>query len=198
MLPSMPGWAFALLVAGGLWLCLWNSRMRLLGLAPALIGVLGAAYAPAPDLLVTGDGRHLAVVRADGVPMLLRERSGDYIQTVIAEAAAFDGEPALLGGSSDSDCSRDSCVALLRTGDHPLRLLAIRSAQRIDWPVLTRACGSADIVVADRRLPRGCTPRWLKLDRATLDRTGGVAMFLRGPPRVDTVRDRVGEHPWAM
>ena len=198
MLPSMPGWAFGLIVAGGLWLCLWNSRTRFLGLAPALIGAFGAASASTPDLLVTGDGRHLAVVASDGVPMLLRERSGDYIQAVMAEAAAFDGEPAFLGTTPASDCSRDSCVVEVGKGPQRLRLLAIRSSQRLDWTVLTRACGQADIAVADRRLPRGCTPRWLKLDRQALERTGGVAIFLADPPRVETVKDRVGGHPWAM
>jgi competence protein ComEC len=198
MLPSMPGWAFGLMVAGGLWLCLWNGRVRLLGLAPALLGAVGAASASTPDLLVTGYGRHLAIVAPDGVPMLLRERSGDYIQTVMAEAAAFDGEPAFLGTRPASHCSRDSCVVEIGQGAQRLRLLAIRSAQRIDWTSLTRACAQADIAVADRRLPRGCTPRWLKLDRRALEQTGGVAIFLGDPPRVDTVADRVGAHPWAM
>ena len=72
MLPSMPGAAFALIVAGGIWLCLWNTKIRLLGLFPALLGAIAAAMSPRPDLLVTGDGRHLAVVAKDGQPLLLR------------------------------------------------------------------------------------------------------------------------------
>ncbi|GAA4719761.1 ComEC/Rec2 family competence protein [Sphingomonas lutea] len=198
MLPSMPGWAFGTIIAGGLWLCLWTSRMRLLGLVPALIGAIGAATAPTPDLLITGDGRHLAVVRADGTPMLLRERSGDYIRSVLAESAAFDGDPLPLGDLPGSDCSRDACVAELGDAGRRWRLLAIRSSQRIDWAALTRACAAADIAVADRRLPRGCTPRWLKLDRAALAQSGGVAIFLDDPPRLDTVADRVGDHPWGI
>jgi len=59
------------------------------------------------------------------------------------------------------------------------------------------ACSSADIAVSDRRLPRGCNPRWLKLDREALGRTGGVAIYLGDKPRVDTVADRTGAHPWA-
>ncbi len=51
MLPSMPGWAFGLMVAGGLWLCLWQTRLRLLGVAPFVAGAMGAAFTPAPDLL---------------------------------------------------------------------------------------------------------------------------------------------------
>src|SRR5205823_480876 len=61
LLPSMPGWAFGLMSVGGLWLCLWNTRLRLAGLAPFVVGAIGAALSPAPDLLVTGGGVHLAV-----------------------------------------------------------------------------------------------------------------------------------------
>ncbi|MFL6830301.1 MAG: ComEC/Rec2 family competence protein [Sphingomicrobium sp.] len=197
LLPTMPGWAFALMMIGGLWLCLWNTRLRLLGAAPFLVGAIAAAFSPAPDLLVTGDGRHLAVV-SDGTPLILRERAGDYVRSLIAEASGFDGDPADLGSRPYSACSKDACVAVLRKGGSEWRLVATRSATRIDWETITRACGQADIAVADRRLPRGCGPRWLKLDRAVLAGTGGIAIYLGKSPRVDTVAERVGHHPWAM
>src|SRR5205814_1281419 len=54
-LPSMPGWAFGLMVAGIIWLCLWNTRLRLLGILPAAFGAAGAVLSPTPNLLVTGD-----------------------------------------------------------------------------------------------------------------------------------------------
>lgn len=76
-------------------------------------------------------------------------------------------------------------------------MLATRSATQIDWTTITRACAEADIVVSDRRLPRGCTPRWLKLDRSALERTGSVAIYLGNEPQADTVAARVGAHPWA-
>jgi len=195
LLPSMPVWAFASMVIGGIWLCLWNSRLRLAGLLPLAIGGLAAALSPAPDLLVTGDGVHAAVV--DGrVPLILRDRAGDYVRSLFAEASGFDGDPPSLDGARDSSCSNDACVAVLRKGAAKWRLLATRSRNRIDWTTITRACAAADIVVSDRYLPRGCTPRWLKLDRAALARTGGIAIHLGKTPRVDTVADRVGAHPW--
>ena len=152
---------------------------------------------PTPDLLITGDGRHLAVVGRDGTPMVLRDRAGDYVRDVLSEASGFDGDPDALDTSPYTSCSPDSCVALLRKGPSEWRLLATRSATRIDWTTLTRACGEADIAVSDRRLPRGCGPRWLKLDRPALARTGGLAIYLGGAPRVSTVAERVGDHPWA-
>jgi competence protein ComEC len=198
LLPSMPTWAYALMLAGGIWLCLWTTRVRWLGVALFLVGAVAASLSTAPDLLVTGDGKHLAVVGADGTPYILRDRAGDYVRSLIAEASGFDGDPATLAARPFSACSKDACVALLSKGSVEWRLLATRSPTWIDWVPFTKACAQADIAVSDRRLPRGCTPRWLKLDRSALARTGGVAIYLGDRPRIDTVTDRVGEHPWAM
>jgi competence protein ComEC len=198
LLPSMPSWAFGLMIIGGLWLCLWTTRMRVFGVAPFVIGAVGAVLTPSPDLLVTGDGRHLAVVSDENAPLLLRDRAGDYMRGLFAEASGFDGDPSELGSQPYSACTLDACVALLRQGKAEWRLLATRSATRIDWTTIARACASSDIVVSDRWLPRGCVPRWLKLDRQALAETGGLAIYLGSEPRIDTVAERVGAHPWAM
>ena len=49
-----------------------DDEAALLGVVPFAIGAGAAAMSPTPDLLVTGDGRHLAVVGADGMPVMLR------------------------------------------------------------------------------------------------------------------------------
>jgi len=92
MLPTMPRWAFAAMVFAGLWLCLWRGPIRWWGVAPFALGAIGAAAAPVPDLFVTGDGQHLAIVRDDGTPVILRSRSGDFVRSLMSEAAAFDGD----------------------------------------------------------------------------------------------------------
>ena len=197
LMPSMPPWAFGSIVVGLRWLCLWTSRMRLAGIVPFAIGAIAAALAPTPDLLVTGDGRHLVVLSKDGTPLLLRERAGDYMRQLFAEASGFAGDPPNLGEETSSLCSHDSCTAAIRKGEVEWRLFATRSATLIDWTITTNACAQADIVVSDRRMPRGCTPRWLKLDRVALAQTGGVAIYLRPNPYVETVAERVAGHPWA-
>jgi len=198
LLPSMQMWAFGLMVLGGLWVCLWNSaRIRMLGLAPITIGAVAAASSPSPDLLVTGDGRHLAVVADDGTPMMLRDRSGDFTRDLMSEASGFDDEPGLLEESPFGSCSRDACIASIQRGGRKYLLLATRSATRIDWQSVVKACSDADIVVSDRWLPRSCSPRWLKLDRKALDKTGGIAIYLGDRPKVETVSERIAQHPWA-
>ncbi len=67
-----------------------------------------------PICCVTGDGRHLAIVGDGGAPLILRERAGDYVRDLLAEASGFDGDPVELGSRPFSACSKDACVALIR------------------------------------------------------------------------------------
>jgi competence protein ComEC len=197
MMAAMPPWALGLMISGGLWLCLWTSWPRVYGLLPIALGATGAAMSPTPDVLITGDGRHLALVDGDGTPLLLRERSGEFIRSVFADSAGFDDEPEELASRRFASCSRDSCIAIVERGGRPWHILATRSAQSIEWAELVKACGAADIVVSSRWLPRHCSPRWLKLDRDSLAKTGGVAVYLSDTPRSATVAGRIGKHPWA-
>jgi competence protein ComEC len=192
-LPSMPTGAFLLMVGGGLWLALWRTRIRRLAMLPILIGASWAFFTPAPDLLITGDGKHLAV-RADGGLHLLRPRAGEYVRGQLSEGSGVQAEALDLDGLPGARCSADACVAQLRRGDRVWRLLATRTPYFLDWRSFVAACRWADIVVSDRRLPAACQPRWLRLDRAMLAHTGGVAVDLAG----GTVRTVAGRdhHPW--
>ncbi|WP_225421589.1 ComEC/Rec2 family competence protein [Sphingomonas parva] len=197
MLPALPRGAFACLVAGGLWLALWRTRWRIAGLLPILAGAAWALATPAPDLLVTGDGAHLAVRTGDGLA-ILRPRAGDYVRDTLSENAGIGGEPRELESLAGASCSPDLCAAeVIRHGTR-WRVLATRSPYLVDFDPLRRACAEADIVVSDRRLPVTCRPRWLKADRALLARTGGLSIVLGKVPEVTTVASFAGEHPWAV
>lgn len=193
-LPAMPDGAFALMVAGGLWIALWRERWRRWGIVPVAAGALGALATPAPDLLVTGDGRHLALATADGGMAILRDRAGDYVRATLGEGGGVTGDLPPLSEQPEARCSPDLCVATQEAGGRRWTVLATRSGYAVPWAELIAACARADIVVSERRLPDKCRPRWLKLDRATLRRTGGVAVTL-STGRVTMVR-RGGQHPW--
>lgn len=193
-LPAMPGGAYALMVAGGLWIALWRTRWRRLGLLPLAAGAAWALVTPAPDLLVTGDGRHVAIRTARGLA-LLRDRTGDYTADMLAENGGIDGLPILLSEQPDARCSRDLCLTTRTAGGRTWRVLATRSAYLVPAADLIAACRDADIVISERMLPRRCTPRWLRLDRATLARTGGVAITL-STASARTVRHAGDAHPW--
>jgi competence protein ComEC len=198
VLPTMPRAAFALVIVGGLWLLLWHTSWRRLGLVPIAIGTAWAIATPAPDLLVTGDGRHLALRTADGGMAILRGRAGDYVRDLLGESAGEEGELAALEDLPGASCSADLCTADIVRDGRRWRLLATRSSRLVPWREMIQACAAADIVVSDRRLPPGCLPRWLKADRILLARTGGLSIRFSDPPRIDSVADHVGKHPWAL
>lgn len=195
LIPAMPGGAFALIAGGALWLGLWRTRMRLAGVLPLLVGAVWTVTTPSPDLLITGDGRHMALRSPDGGLATLRDRAGDYTQSMLAENGGVDGTPLLLAEQPFARCTRDLCLAERVVGQKRWRILATRSTYRVAAGALTKACAAADIVVSDRRLPRRCRPHWLKLDRALLQRTGGVAITL-AKASITTVLHPGDRHPW--
>jgi competence protein ComEC len=197
LLPAMPRGGFAFMVAGGLWLCLWRTRWRLWGLAPAAAGALWALATPVPDLLITGDGRHLALRTDEGLAFL-RPRAGDYVRDMLHETSGLAPVPLDLENLPTAACSLDLCFADVERGGNTLRLLATRSERLVPVGELIRACAAVDIAVSDRWLPRACSPRWLKADRKLLSRTGGLAIVLDAGPRVATVAAEQGRHPWAI
>ncbi|MDK8215772.1 ComEC/Rec2 family competence protein [Sphingomonas sp. UMB7805-LC452B] len=190
-----PGWAFGLAVVGGLWIALLRTRWRWLGIPPLAVGVLVMVAAPAPDLIVTGDGRHAAIATGQGVA-LLRDRAGDYMRTTLSELSGADAEPVALAEQPAAHCGQDMCVTALRRGGRRWRIAATRSGYPIPWTDLIALCRQVDIVIADRRLPDACQPHWLKLDSPALRRTGGVSIRL-DPPTVRTVRQPGDRHPWS-
>lgn len=202
-LPTIGSGAFALTMLGLLWLMLWRGRLRWPGGAVALIGLVAIALTPAPDILVTADGRHVAMRLPDGSYALLRERTGDYARDTLAEAAGYEGDFAAMADLAEARCSPDACVVDAGAAHggtstaRPARLLATRSSLMLPWRSLVAACARADIVVSDRRLPRDCMPRWLKLDRATLMPIGGALIFLR-QHRLIAGRDPRDSHPWII
>ncbi len=196
-LASVPQDAFGLIVGGGLWLVLWKGRVRAFGLAPVAAGALWAVMTPAPDLIVTGDGVHLAVRGPDGTLTTLRPRAGDYVRSVLAERSGEVGDLADLDSLPNSDCSTDSCRVTMQAGGRQWRVLATRSRYLAPIEAMNADCAAADIVVSDRTLPRTCRPRWLKADKPMLAQTGGLALTFAGG-RVETVRAGEGAHPWVI
>jgi len=197
LLPAMPPAAFALMIAGGLWICLWRTSWRLFGLATVMLGALWAVATPAPDLLVTGDGRHLVLRGEDGRLALLRPRAGDYVRDTLAELSGAEPDYLELERLPQAVCSPDLCAATVERDGRRWRILVTRTRHFVRWDEMVRACARADIVVADRGLPRGCTPRWLRADRFFLRRTGGLAITFGAEPILATVAAREGDHPWA-
>jgi competence protein ComEC len=194
LMPQMSGLAFALFVAGGLWLAMWRGWARFAGLLPVAVATGLLIATPMPDLLVSGDGRHVGIIRGDRL-LVLRETKSEFTRENLLELAGVSGEPLALAEWPDARCSRDFCVVAIERGGRTWQVLMSRNRQVVAERALAAACERADIVVSERWLPASCRPRWLKADGRMLAESGGLAIVLDGQ-RVARVADSQGEHGW--
>ena len=63
---ALPVAGLALIAVGGLWLCLWRRSWRFAGLIGLAAGLTSLWLQPFPDILVSEDGRLMAVRMEDG------------------------------------------------------------------------------------------------------------------------------------
>ena len=66
LVPAMPAAALLAISVGGLWLCLWRSRWRFLGVVVIGGGIVLAGLERRPDILINGDARVMATRGEDG------------------------------------------------------------------------------------------------------------------------------------
>lgn len=195
LMPQMTLWTFALFVAGGLWLALWRGRARLLGLAPVALATVLLLATPVPDLLISGDGRHVGISGEGDRLLMLRETRSEFTRGNMMQLAGFEGDPAPIASWPGARCTPDFCTIALERGGRHWHVLMSRSRGMIEERALAAACERSDIVVSDRWLPRTCRPRWLKADGRMLAETGGLSILLDGQ-RMTAVADSQGEHGW--
>lgn len=199
LMPQIGMGAVALFAAGGLWLALWSGRARLWGFAPVGLATLMVFLTPVPDVLVAGDGKQVGITvpGPDGERHLLSLRDSclSYARDNLIELAGVKADPVPFAEWEGARCSSAFYAVTLERGGREWVILMARTRDRIEERALPAACSKADIVIADRSLPRSCAPRWLKADRTMLRQTGGLAIHLAGQ-RIETVAQREGRHGW--
>lgn len=195
-MPAMGRGAFMLFAAGGLWLALWQGRVRLWGLAPAGLGALLLVTLTPPDLLVSGDGRHVGLTgEVPGELLVLRAGGEGFARDTLLELAGMSGTPRSLDQWPGARCNADLCMVQIHRGDRDWHVLMTRTRDRLPERELAAACERVDLVISDRWLPRSCRPKWLKADRRYLERSGGLAINLE-KREVVSVADSQGDHGW--
>jgi competence protein ComEC len=187
--PAMPTPAFALIVTGGLWCALWQTRWRLIGIAPIALGIVLAPIGSRPDVLV-GRGAELVAVRgADGRLSALAGRGSNFELARWLEHDGDGRQPAEAGKASAFRCDGRGCVALVK---------GVRIAVAANPAALRDDCTAAAILVLKFEGPPGCNPSGALVDPAALAARGAHALtVVGGRVRVETVADARGERPWA-
>ncbi len=196
-IPEIPTLAFALMVAGGIWLCLWRRRWRLAGLIPVLVGLILAPMRDAPDLFVGRDGL-VAVRGRDGLFSAMASRSAAFDLSRLLEHEGDGRRPSDVADAKAFRCDWSGCVAIVREQ----RIAIVRSAAAI-----ADDCRLADIIIVERAgldtaRMRDCRTGKVVIDSAAIRRHGAHAVRLAAGgasaiPTVRTVSGNRGVRPWS-
>ena len=196
-----PTASLVLLITGGLWLALWRTGWRRLGLAPIVAALLLAALHRPPDLLVDPQLGMAARRDADGGVTVLSWESDKRVRESWLQAlGATDARKGPRPGEGVVDgigCDQDGCI--MKLADATVSLARTPAAAIED-------CAVADLVIA-RLGPARCpatsgpaTPEraaTMLLSRR-LFFSGGIAVRVApGGPQIETVAERRGAWPWA-
>ena len=189
--------ALIAVAAGGMWLCLWQRKWRLLGVPLVLIGALITPRVPSPDLLVDGEARLFGVIREDGRLALSSVRASRFAGSVWLRAAGQIGEAPAPWPARPADGAGDlACDALACIYHRAGRTVALVR----DSLALEEECRRADIVVATVPVRgRICRDAALVIDRFDLWREGAHALWIdESGISVKTVQGERGARPWVL
>lgn len=191
LVPSLPGASLWLLTAGGLWLCLWRRRWRYAGLPVAAIGLM-LGPPPAPDLLMSEDGRVLGLRDERGVVHVASARLDRYVTDSWARRQGQDGARRWTVSADEQALGLGCSTGLCRWRKGPWRVALVSDDKR-----LTEACGSADIVLSTVDAQARCRGPRLVIDRRDAWKDGAHALWLDElGVRRETANARRGDRPW--
>ncbi|MEW6256536.1 MAG: ComEC/Rec2 family competence protein [Pseudomonadota bacterium] len=167
-------------------LCLFRGSLLVLALPPALLAVALAGEPPRPDVLISADGRTVAVRDGQGRYSIAGASSN---RMVVSQWLTRDADPR---GANDKSlagifiCDRAACIAPLPGGGRVILPRKVTPA--------ALACTKTDIIVAPAGAP-GCAGT--VYDGRLLARTGALALY-RGAEgwREVPTRDPRVQRPW--
>ncbi len=191
LVPSMPSASLWLITGGGLWFCLWRRRWRLAGLPAVAIGLL-LAPPPAPDLLMSDDGRVLGLRDDKGVVHVASSRTDRFVADTWARRSGQEGAKRWLASADEEAAGLGCRTGLCRWRKGPWRIALVSDERR-----LAEACGNADIVLSTVDAQSRCRGPRLVIDRRNAWREGAQALWLdEQGVRRETANARRGDRPW--
>ena len=191
LVPSMPSASLWLIAVGGLWFCLWRHRWRLAGLPVVAIGLL-LGPPPAPDLLMSDDGRVLGLRDEKGVVHVASSRTDRFVADTWARRSGQDGAKRWLASADEEAAGLGCRTGLCRWRKGPWRVALVSDDRR-----LAEACANADIVLSTVDAQGRCRGPRLVIDRRDAWRDGAQALWLdEQGVRRETSNARRGDRPW--
>ncbi len=196
--------AFLIIMSGVLWLCLWKSSYRYLGLAVILAGIVLAPFYDTPFLLIERDGKNIVLIDQNKNMWPLSTRIARYSldHWKSAYGASIGNRkqqtPRKTGGTQNQKpghwrCDQYGCTAQIKN---------VLVAYSKHPGALAEDCAHADIVVATYPVPKrmnDCHAGKLVIDKRALRRRGAHAFYFKNH-KIKKVNARQirGARPWTL
>ena len=146
-IPAIPHLSLVLMIAGGLWLTLWQMRWRLAGIVIAALGLAVVPFQSHGDVFAGRDGQLVAVRAADGTLAAVPGRHSGF---ELKRWLENDGDARAPTDASQSDvwrCDMSSCVATLKG----VVIAAVRHPSAV-----SEDCTRARVLILPFPKPQGC------------------------------------------
>jgi competence protein ComEC len=167
---------------------LLRTRLRWSGAGVLALAIVWAAAAPRPDVLISADGRNVAVRGKDGRLHLMKSGKDAF---AVKEWLAADADARGAVDASLADgVSCDAAACVTQTADGAFVALSLRPQAVAD------DCERAALIVTARQVPSGC--RASVIDAERLRRQGPLALRRTNEGfAVDAVKPRGIDRPWS-
>lgn len=193
-LPSPTFWGMLLMVFGGLWLCLWRQRWRLIGIPAVILGLSTMLLHTPYDVWVSDDATKVMARLPSGEYLMLRGTVKSFDAESWLKAEGRDTALLLkeMQGRPDApQCDKWRCVFDL----HGKRILVAKKKDEAK-----SLCNeAADIVISSDWLDGHCKNAPLLIDERFLKLRGAAALRVSdGAVEVETSSDFRGKRPWVV
>jgi competence protein ComEC len=165
-----------------------RTPLRWSGAVVLALAVIWTLIVPQPDILISGDGRNVAVRGKDQRLHLMRTAKDAFL---VKEWLAADADPRTVADPALADgvsCDDKGCVVPMADGGFV--------ALALQPEALADDCERASLLVTMRQPPRACAAA--VIDRGRLQRQGAMALRrTRDGLAVDADKPRGLDRPWS-
>lgn len=194
LLPAIDMTTLLLIVTGALWLGIWRTGWRKLGIPVIVAGIISGVMTPKPDVLIDGKASLIGIKTKEGRIELSRLTASRTVRAKWAQRFGQEKAARWLEKGEWLNCDGLSC--LYRPGNGPMLVALVQ-----DERALQEDCARADVVISLVPLEIPCAAT-LTLDKWDFYNKGGHALWLpkeKGAEiKVMSVADFRGERPWVI
>lgn len=183
-IPAINNWQLLLISFGFLWLVIWQTKWRLLGLALAFIAIISAPLNKSPDIIISEDANLFAVKDENGDFIFSSGNAGRYARSVwSARIGQEETKTIVESGSKLINCDTAGC----NYKNHGYR------ASFIKHPIaLESECPDSDLFINLTGIKYNCTIATKQLNLYNLKKYGTHEIFLENGITIKTVSG--GQH----